>query len=449
MITKALIESVLAEPTPIAWDAVSGVSIDTRTLQPGELYVAIRGEQLDGHDYLRQAAEAGAVAAMVDHTIENSPLPLLIVEDTTQALGQLAKKHRQSMLAKVVGITGSCGKTTTRAFTDSILSLAGNTLASVGSFNNNIGVPLTLLKMTPEHQYVVQEIGTNNPGEIAALTAIAVPDVAVITLAAPVHLSGLKDLDGVAKEKGSIYRGLNKQGIAIINHDDQFADQWRLMAGNHRVITFGLTEGSDLRATDLQHNEQAQVKFTLHTHQEQCTVQLQMLGQHNVLNALAAAAIAYALSVDLSTIKKGLQAAQAENRRLVTKPGIAGCQVIDDSYNANPVAMTAAIELLASFKDRRILVFADMGELGEDSPRYHSQVGEVARSHHIDALYCYGDLSRLTAKSFGDQAYHFEDKNLLIEQLKQELVAGATVLVKGSNSMKMNEVTQAIIKEDS
>ncbi|MDF1654205.1 MAG: UDP-N-acetylmuramoyl-tripeptide--D-alanyl-D-alanine ligase [Coxiellaceae bacterium] len=448
MITKAVIESVLVEPIDLAWDAVSGISIDTRTLQPGELYVAIHGEQLDGHDYLQQAAEAGAIAAMVDHAIENPPLPLLLVEDTTQALGRMAKLHRQTMHAKVVGITGSCGKTTTRALTDGILSLAGNTLASVGSFNNHIGVPLTILKMTPEHQYVVQEIGTNNPGEIAALTEIAAPDVAVITLAAPVHLSGLKDVAGVAKEKGFIYRGLNEQGIAIINHDDKFANQWRLMAGNHRVITFGLQSGAGIFATDLQQNEQGQMQFILHTPGGQCDVQLHMLGQHNVMNALAAAAIAYELSIDLSTIKQGLEEALPENRRLVAKPGFAGCQVIDDSYNANPVAMMAAIELLAGFKERRILVFADMGELGDESSHYHSEVGEIARANNIDALYCYGELSRLAAESFGEQAHHFDDKSQLIEQLKKELTENSTVLVKGSNSMKMNEVTQEIIKKD-
>ncbi|MDF1759981.1 MAG: UDP-N-acetylmuramoyl-tripeptide--D-alanyl-D-alanine ligase [Coxiellaceae bacterium] len=448
MITKAVVESVLIEPIDLAWDAVSGISIDTRTLQPGELYVAIHGEQLDGHDYLQQAADAGAIAAMVDHEVTPAPLPLLVVADTTTALGDMATMHRRSMPAKVVGITGSCGKTTTRAFTDSILSLAGNTLASIGSFNNHIGVPLTLLKMTAEYQYVVQEIGTNGPGEIAELTHMAAPDVAVITLAAPVHLSGLKNLAGVANEKGFIYRGLNQQGIAIINHDDKFADQWRLMAGNHRVITFGLSDGSDIQATELQQDVQGKIQFVLHSHQGQCDVRLQMLGKHNVMNALAAAAIAYALSIDLNTIKQGLEAALPENRRLVAMPGIAGCQVIDDSYNANPTAMMAAIELLASYKPQRILVFADMGELGDEAQQYHSQVGEAARAAAIDALYCYGDLSRLTATSFGEQAYHFDDKQQLIEKLKKGLVAGATVLVKGSNSMKMNEVTQAIIKED-
>ncbi len=448
MISASSIASVLKQSETLPFDQIPGVSIDTRNLQPGELYIAIRGEQHDGHAFLQQAADAGAIAAMVDHESESAPLPLLVVEDTIQALGQMAKQHRQSIPAKLIGITGSCGKTTTRALTDSIFQLAGKTLASVGSFNNNIGVPLTLLKLTPEHQYVIQEIGTNAPGEIATLTDMSHPDVAVITLAAPTHLSGLKDVAGVAKEKGAIYAGLPESGVAIINADDEFSEYWQGVAGNHKTVTFGITNKADVFARDIKKDAQGQMQFCLHTPAGQCQVALQMLGQHNVMNALAAAAMAYALSIDTQLIQQGLANAQAENRRMVMKSGIAGCRVIDDSYNANPTAMAAAIELLAGFDKKRILVFADMGEMGDDAGKYHSHIGELAKAHHIDALYCFGDLSRLAADCFGDQAYHFDDKRQLIEQLKQECVAGATVLVKGSNSMKMNEVTQAIIEEE-
>lgn len=446
MIAQSTIKAVLSRPYEGVLSGIDGVSIDTRTLKSGELYVAVRGERFDGHHFLQQAADAGAVAAMVDTPIEHAPLPLLLVDDTIKALGKMATLHRASMPAKVIAITGSCGKTTTRALTASIFSLAGNTLASVGSLNNNIGVPLTLLKLTPNHQYAIQEIGTNNPGEIAELTAIANPDVSVVTLAAPVHLEGLKTIEGVAREKGAIFTGLKPDGTAVMNADDPFLNLWQHMAGSRQQIRFALNNSADVRADNVR-TQDGYLTFRLITPVGECEIALQFLGKHNVTNALAAAGMAIAAGIDLTTIQQGLQQARPENRRLIAKDGVAGCQVIDDSYNANPVAMGAAIELLASFDKRRILVFGDMAELGDQAMAYHQQVGELAKQHHIDALYCYGDLSKYTADCFGEHGYHFADKAALIDSLKRELDESALVLVKGSNGMQMNDVTRAIIKE--
>ncbi len=446
MIEWTIINAVLSEVYEGECPPVAGVSIDTRTCRPGELFIAIRGDNFDGHDFLQQAVDAGAVLAMVDRPIENAPLPLLMVDDTLQALAEMARRHRASMPAKVIAITGSCGKTTTRALTASILSRAGSTLASVGSYNNNIGLPLTLLKLKPEHQYLVQEMGTNNPGEIAGLTAIAQPDVAVVTMAAPVHLEGLKTVEGVAKEKGAIYQGLQAGGVAVINADDDFASLWRAMSVDYQSCEFSVQNKADVMA-DAVTTVDGRLQFQLKTATGHAEVRLPLLGKHNVVNVLAAASIAMALSIGMDDIKHGLEAAEAESKRLVVLEGLSGSQVIDDSYNANPVAVQAAIELLADYKKKRILVLGDMGELGKDAEAYHQQIGDMAKQYHIDALYCYGEMSQHAAEQFGDQGYAFQDKLALIDQLKSELGHDVMVLIKGSRSMRMDTVTQAIIKQ--
>ncbi len=421
----------------------TGLSIDTRTLQPGNVYLALRGERFDGHDFVEAAQKAGAVLAIVSEEGTYS-LPVIRVSDTRKALIELAVAHRKNFKLPVIAITGSCGKTTVRALSASIFSQCGRTLASQSSFNNDIGVPLTMLRLSAQDQYLVQEMGANHPGEIAQLTHILRPTVVVITCAAPVHLEGFGSLDGVACAKGEIYQGLGSDGIAILNQDDHYADFWRKRIGSHRTISFGLKDSADVRAQDIHLNEHAQASFKLSIAGNSVPVQLQLIGEHNVMNALAAAAIAHACQVPLSTIKQGLESAEAEKMRLQAQPGIKSTQIIDDSYNANPTAMLAALKVLSHHSSPRVFVVGDMRELGENAEHYHEELGRQAAQHHVDALYCFGPLSQGAAQSFGKAGFWFDDLDKLINQLQQDLQPSSTVLVKGSRSMGMDRVVKAL-----
>lgn len=420
----------------------NGVSIDTRTLQPGQLYIAIRGEKLDGHDFIADAVKAGAAGAMVSQEVDG--LPILKVPNTRQALADLARFHRQQFDLPIIAVTGSCGKTTTKALLTSVFSQAGKVLSNVKSFNNDIGVPLTLLELNAEHQYAITEMGANHAGEIAFLTHLVHPTVAMITNAAQAHLEGFGDLDGVACAKGEIFQGLGANGVAIINADDVYADFWRQLAGSRKVITFGLNNSAEVSAQHIQYNENGQPSFDLIIAGESVPVQLQLMGAHNVHNALAAAAAGYALALPLPLIQAGLNSASAEKRRLVEQRSPQGAVIIDDSYNANPLSVRAAIELLALRGGERILVMGDMRELGEKSAQYHQEIGEAAKKSGIQQLYCLGDLTRHAAAAFGKKAYFFADRNELIQALKAQLHNEVTVLIKGSNSMQMDQVVAAL-----
>ena len=421
-------------------------SIDTRTLMPGDVYIALRGEAQDGHQFVAQAKERGASSAIVDHAVDVD-IPQLIVENTEHALQQLAKQHREQLHPKVIAVTGSCGKTTTRAFLQNVFAEAGVTHASVGSFNNHIGVPLTLLKLEPTHQFLVSEVGANHVGEIANLIPLVQPDVAIITNVGPAHLEGFGSLDNVAKAKAEIYGGLAADGVAVINNDDAFADYWQTINKDRRVVTFGVNTMADVIADNIQFDERGLASFTLMLPDcDSEEVQLAVIGEHNVSNALAAAAAGYALGLTSAQIKQGLEKAQAVYGRLVEKQLPSGAVVIDDSYNANPLSTSAAIKALAKRAGERILVLGDMRELGPDGAQLHAQIGELANSLGIDAVFCYGDLTRHTVRAFGERGFYFADKAKLIEALKLALKSQQTVLVKGSHSMKMNEVVEALEK---
>lgn len=425
---------------------VKSISIDTRTLKPDALYFAIKGAQFDGHDFVDQALKAGAVAAVVSRQVD-ATLPALVVEDVHQALIALAQYYRQQSQAKVAAITGSCGKTTTRALLANILSLHAKTLFSEQSFNNDIGVPLTLLRLAPEHQFAVFELGANHPGEIAKLTHLVHPDVAVITNAGPAHLEGFGSLEGVACAKGEIYQGLSKEGIAVINHDDHFYNFWKKLAGPHQIITFGLNPKSDVSARELQ-EKQGHYQFRLEVPHRDALVTLQLVGHHNVLNALAAAAAAHALGIDLDIIKRGLESSNAEQKRLVIKKGFNDAQIIDDSYNANPLSVTAAIDVLAHHNGEKILVLGDMLELGDRAEDWHRTLGTTAAEKGIDRLFCFGPLSQNTAESFGKGAECFDEHEKLTSALKKILHANATVLIKGSKAMRMGLVVESLLHAD-
>jgi UDP-N-acetylmuramoyl-tripeptide--D-alanyl-D-alanine ligase len=421
----------------------NGVSTDSRTLKNGQLYIALRGEKFDGHDFIKDAVTAGAVGALVSQEVATS-IPVIKTTNTRQALGELARFHRQQFAIPIIAVTGSCGKTTTKALLASVFSQAGKVLANPSSFNNDIGVPLTLLQLTPQHQYAVTELGANHAGEIAFLTHLVHPQVAIITNAAQAHLEGFGDLNGVACAKGEIFQGLGADGVAVINADDHYASFWRQLAGSRRIITFGVNHPADVMAQNIQYNADGQPGFELSIAGQSVSVQLQLMGEHNVHNALAAAAAGYAQGLSLSLIQAGLDAAIPEKRRLVEQRSPEGALIIDDSYNANPLSMRAAIHLLARRTGERILVIGDMRELGAEASRYHQEIGKEAKDSGIEQLFCYGDLARYAADAFGKKAYFFADRSELVQALKPHLREQVTVLIKGSNSMQMDQVVAAL-----
>lgn len=424
--------------------AFTGVSIDTRTIQKGNLFIAIKGECLDGHDYVQTALNNGAAAVLVQQKMDID-CSQVIVNDTRKALYALARFYRNEVNIPVVGITGSCGKTTVRAMVENILKQKATVLATQKSFNNDIGVPLTLMQLTQQHQYAVIEMGANHAGEIAQLTQLVRPDVAVITCAAQAHLAGFGDLPGVARAKGEIFQGLTENGVAIINADDQFATFWKTLAGNHKVITFGFSADAMVRADHIMFDDQGHAIFELHVNQQAISLKLPLIGKHNVYNALASAAVAVALDISIDVIKQGLETATPVNGRLIQTAGWRGAKIIDDSYNANPTSVLAAIDVLLNQKGDHILVLGDMLELGEKADSIHASIGQVALEKGLSRLYCYGSLTEHAARAFGENAKHFATQEALISALKAVLTDQTIVLVKGSNSMKMNQVVAALI----
>lgn len=423
---------------------IGGFSTDSRVIQANDLFIALKGEQFNGHDFLQQAEQQGAVAAIVDEVVTTA-LPTLKVADTTMALGELARVWRLQFHPAIVAITGSCGKTSTRALMQAILSTCGPTLASERSFNNNIGVPLTLLRLRAEHQYAVLEIGANHPGEILPLVKAVQPRVAIITNAGNAHLAGFGNIEGVARAKSEIYQTLQANDVAVVNQDDAFAGFWQNVAKGAQLLTFGIHTTADIRATNISLDDGSVPRFLLQTPKGDAEIQLQMMGKHSIYNALAAAAAAIALDIPLANIKQGLQSALPENRRLIEQKGYAAATVIDDSYNANPTSVKAAIDILAGRRGLRTLVLGDMMELGDLSDHLHQEIGAAAKKAGIDYLFCYGSGSRFSVAAFGENGQHFASKEALVAALRPLLNDNMTVLVKGSNSMGMNQVAQSLL----
>ena len=426
---------------------MTDVIIDSRRVKPGCVFVAIVGERFDGHDFVSQAQEKGAIAIVSDKALAKFFIPVLQTKNTRIALGQIAKAYREKFHFPFVGITGSCGKTSTRAFAASVLAQQAPTLASVASFNNDIGVPLTLFRLRPEDQFAVIEMGANHPGEIAYLSQIAQPTVAVITNAGPVHLEGFGSLDGVRKAKGEIYQALPSNGTAIINTDDEGAAYWESLLSTQKIIRFGLSSNTDVYATHIQLNDKLKPQFDLHYHDQKIHVQLPFIGEHQVLNALAATAIGLSQDLTLTQIKAGLETAEQVEQRGLLKKGINGVQLIDDSYNANPKAFTVAIAMLTALPHvkKRVLVMGDMGELGEDKHYWHAHIGQLAKEAGIDALYSVGQLSLASSEAFGEGAHHFSDQAALIEALVKISQPDTCFLIKGSNSSHMNHVLEKLL----
>ena len=421
---------------------VTGVAIDTRELQSGDLFVAIKGERVDGHDYLAEAAARGAVAALVTRKID-SDLPQLLVDDAELALGDLASAVRAQRDVHVVGITGSNGKTTVKTLAASILSRHGRTHVSAGNFNNELGLPLTLLTMPRDTEYAVLEMGAGKPGDIAYLAAIARPDIGLVTLIAPAHLARMGSIEGVAETKGALYQALPADGIAIINADDGFASFFGGLAGARKVLRYGLDHPADIGA-DIVEQRADSSRFVLSTPHGDAEVRLPLPGRHNIANALAAAAIALALEVPLDTIVAGLEQAAGVAGRLRREVMADGWTLIDDSYNANPSSMVAAIDTLLLADGERWLVLGDMAELGAEARALHAGIGTRAHESGIDRLFAVGPLGVATVDAFGAQGEHFVDKAALIATLQTQLHAGVTCLVKGSRSAGMEQVVAAL-----
>lgn len=421
---------------------INGVSTDTRSIAPGTLFVALRGEHFDGHDFLAQAIDSGAVAALVDTPAELN-LPQLVVDDTRLGLGRLAAVWRKRFQLPLVAVTGSNGKTTVKEMLASILSARGDeVLATNGNFNNDIGMPLTLLRLQQEHKAAVIEMGANHHGEIDYLTRIARPTVALITNAGQAHLEGFGSVEGVSRAKGEIYAGLMDDGIAVVNADDDYADYWQSLNSQRQCISFGLNTGADVSAVIT--NTDSGQNLCLQTPQGTCELNLHLPGRHNVMNALAATAAAIAAGADLAMVKLGLESVSAVQGRLKLSHGLDGSMVIDDTYNANPSSLEVGLEVLTARPGKRILVLGDMGELGPDAEQIHTKMGELALKMGVDALYCTGELSRRAAQTFGDMAVHFENKETLIGSLKKQLSEEVTLLVKGSRRMRMEDVVAAL-----
>lgn len=422
---------------------ISHVKIDSRILQPGDLFVAIRGENYDGHTFIEEAKKKGAVAAIVSKPIQTT-LPLIQVDDTLFALGQIAKYWRDKFTLPVVALTGSCGKTTTKTILANILAHCAPTLSTQGTLNNDIGVPLTLLNLTDKDQYAVIELGANHAGEIAYTAALASPQIGLITNIAPVHLEGFGSIDGVAHAKSEIYQALPPNGIAILNHDEPYYEKFKMLMAAHKSYTFGINRPSHVMATQIENLENGLSRFNLHYGKEIHSVTLPLLGQHNIMNALAAACVAYALEVPLKKTIQGIETVAPPSKRMNRYQTFNDGLLIDDTYNANPTAFFAAIDFLAQHSGRKILVVGDMGELGPEAEYYHAQVGEHAQLKGIDHLYSVGILSAHATYAFGENAQHFENKNDLIAHLKKNLTSGDIVLVKGSRSAKMEDVVMGI-----
>ncbi len=423
------------------------VSTDTRSIAADELFIALRGPNFDGHDFIQAAVEGGAVAAMVDETwaaTHASAVPQVVVRDTRLALGALAAYWRRRFDGPLIAVTGSNGKTTVTQMVASIFRAWQGTaaLSTEGNLNNDIGLPLTLLRLRPQHRAAVVELGMNHPGEIAQLAQLARPTVALVNNAQRAHLEGMGSVAEVAHEKGCIYAGLDDGGIAVINADDAFCDYWRQLNRGRQVLTFGLAADADVAAEVTRIGAGSALR--MRTPQGRMDVVLQVPGIHNVCNALAATAAATAAGASLEAVAAGLSVYAGVKGRLQLRRIARGATLIDDSYNANPDSMRAAIDVLTATPGRKILVLGDMGELGERAGQLHDEIGGYAKSQGVDQMFALGELAELAVRNFGSGARHFASADALVAALCPELDDGTTVLVKGSRFMRMERVVEAL-----
>ena len=419
---------------------VKNISTDTRTVSAGSLFLALQGERFDAHDFAAQAADKDAVAIVVSRPQPDVSLPQILVADTRIALGQIAAWVRNQLDLQIVAITGSCGKTTVKEMCAAILRQSAPVLATQGNLNNEIGVPQTLLRLTPDERYAVVELGANHPGEIAWTTSLVKPDVAVINNVAAAHLAGFGSLRGVAVAKTEIFSGLSETGTAIINADSEFYDWWREIL-SVRTLSFGVENPkADFRAENIEQNEAGIASFMLICPLGRIAIQLPVPGLHNVSNALAAAAVTTSLGLSLEQVKSGLMTMVPVKGRFCVQKLSDSVTVIDDTYNASVQSVMAAIDTLSVMPGHRVLVFGDMGELGADAATLHRQIGEHAKAKKLDTVLTIGELSRNTAEAASGQ--HFVNKESLYQALQQlmQQQRPVTILAKGARSARMEDV---------
>jgi UDP-N-acetylmuramoyl-tripeptide--D-alanyl-D-alanine ligase len=424
------------------------VSTDSRSIQPGELYVALSGENFDGHCFVARVSELGACAALVSRP-GPFPIPVLQVDDTRRALGQLGALNRLHFTGELVAITGSCGKTTVKNMLSAILQNCGETLATAGNFNNEIGLPLTLLRLQPQHRYAVLEMGASRAGDISYLCELAQPTVTVVLNALPAHLQGFGSVDDVARAKGEILSALDGRGTAVFNADSEYAPLWRKLAGEAACLEFGFGDQAAIRAVDIETTAVNGSCFTLRSPAGELAIRLSLSGRHNIANALAAAAAALAVGASLEQVRAGLADLVAEPGRLDRFITATGATVLDDSYNANPGSTKVAIDVLAGNPGRRWLVLGAMSELGEGSASLHAEVGRYARAQGIDLLWGTGGNDAGEAVSaFGESGRYFDSRDELAAAMTSCIGAGDVVLVKGSRSAGMESVVAALRGDD-
>lgn len=432
---------------------VSGLTTDSRKIRQGDLFVALRGEHFDAHDFLPNVAKSGAAAVIAEHVPPGFTLPALIVPDTKLALLEIARHWRKKFSLPVIGVTGSNGKTTVKEMIAAILLThagAERSLSTAGNLNNEIGVPLTVLRLNEKHACAVIELGMNHPGEIALLASVAMPTVGLVNNAQREHQEFMQTVLAVAEENGSVLRSLPANGTAVFPADNTYTELWRSMAaqsGLRKVLTFGLTKAADVSGSFQQHAFGCDMQICIGG--INFPVSLSVAGEHNVLNALAAAACCHAIGVSDETIALGLAAFQAVNGRLQAKQAVNGARVIDDTYNANPDSVRAAIDVLALASDEGILVLGDMGEVGSEGKAFHQEIGAYARERGVAQLFTLGDLAQDAALAFGEAARHFENIDELQSALDACISSSSTVLIKGSRFMKMERVVAHLTQQQS
>ncbi len=428
---------------------ISSISIDTRTLLKEDLYIAIKGDNFDGHSFIDDAEMAGANAVLVEQKLATK-LPQIVVKNSLLALAELAGTWKKKAAVKTIAITGSNGKTTVKEMIAAILGLASNVLYTQGNLNNAIGVPLTLLKLHEQHQYAVIEAGANHAGEIAYSCAYVQPDVAIINNVGSAHIEGFGSIEGVAKAKGEIIQSLGTEGVAVLNRDDAFYDYWLGMAAGRKVVTFGMNQAADFSAQQIHCkiiDNEFETYFKLITATGKITIQLKLAGQHNVMNALAAAASVVQLGVGLEQIKQGLERLKPVTGRLQPLAGKHGGLIIDDTYNANPNSVKAALKVLIESGGEPWVVLGALAEMGSNSLNAHKELGYLIKSMNVVRLLTIGSDAELTSSSFGKGATFFSSQEKLTAFLNNTLKGCESVLIKGSRSQKMEKVVAQLVTD--
>ncbi len=417
---------------------IENIAIDSRKVEKGDLFVAIKGENHDGADFISAAVENGAVAVIAEAKTDIS-VPQIVVEDAWKALAALGNMAREASEAYFVAVTGSNGKTTVKEMVKAILLEVAPTHANQGNLNNEIGVPLTMFALGQEHKYAVIEMGASKKGDIEYLTRIARPEISIVTNASAAHLQGFGDLEGVAKTKGEIFAALPEDGTAVINADEDYAGYWKDVSGTENIITFGECPTADVRLGKIDANG-----VEIETPNGTLLLNLKLPGTHNIKNAMAATAVAIALNIPLPTIKVALEKMSSVKGRLCFQKAKAGGTVIDDSYNANPASLQAGLQVLAEQNGEKWLLLGDMAELGDDTEKLHAQAAQNAHDQGVTRLFACGANREILVANFGTGARAYNDTNILIEDLNNALKEGITLLVKGSRMMKLDQVVDGI-----